>query len=72
VEGREVQVLARTIRAFASRRVRLAGDEQRIVYRTGMKFVGVEKDAAQTISLCVDRLRDRRRLKRPGPHLNTL
>jgi CheY-like chemotaxis protein len=56
VDGKEVQVLARAIRAFTSRRMTLAGDERRIVYRTGMEFVGVEKEVAEVIARYVDRL----------------
>ncbi len=50
VEGREVRVLARAIRTFASHRTALPGDERRIVYRTGMEFVGVERGVAERIS----------------------
>ena len=56
VEDQEVQVLARAIRAFASHRVTGAGGERRMVYRTGMEFVGVEKGAAELISAYIDRL----------------
>lgn len=56
VEGKEVQVLARAVRAFASHRITTAGGERRIVYGTGMEFVGVEKGASELISACMDRL----------------
>jgi len=56
VEGQEVQVLARAIRAFASHRVTNATGERRMVYRTGMEFVGVEKGAAELMSAYIDRL----------------
>lgn len=56
VEGKEVQVLARAIRAFATHRITVAGGERRIVYRTGMEFVGVEKGASELISAYVERL----------------
>jgi DNA-binding response OmpR family regulator len=56
VEGQEVQVLARAIRAFASHRVTGATGERRIVYRTGMEFVGVERGAAELMSAYIDRL----------------
>ena len=36
VEGHQVQVLARAMRAFASHRVTVAAGERQIVYRTGM------------------------------------
>lgn len=56
VDGQEVQVLARAIRAFASHRTTKSGGERRIVYQTGMEFVGVEKGAAELISAYIDRL----------------
>jgi DNA-binding response OmpR family regulator len=56
VEDQEVQVLARAIRAFASHRVTGATGERRIVYRTGMEFVGVERGAAELMSAYIDRL----------------
>jgi len=56
LEGQEVQVLARAIRAFASHRATKAGGERRMVYRTGMEFVGVEKGAAELMSAYIDRL----------------
>jgi len=56
VEGKEVQVLARAIRAFARHRVVVAGGRRQIVYQTGMEFVGVEKGAAELISAYVDHL----------------
>lgn len=56
VEGHQVQVLARAVRAFASHRVTVAGGERQVVYRTGMEFVGVERGAAELISTYIDRL----------------
>lgn len=56
VEGHQVQVLARAMRAFASHRVTVAGGERQIMYRTGMEFVGIEKGAAQLISAYIERL----------------
>ena len=56
VEGKQVQVLARAIRAFARHRVTIAGGRRQIVYQTGMEFVGVEKGAAELISAYVDHL----------------
>ena len=56
VEGKEVQVLARAIRAFARHRVVVAGGRRQIVYQTGMEFVGVEKGAAELISAYVENL----------------
>jgi DNA-binding response OmpR family regulator len=56
VAEKQVQVLARAIRVFASHRVTVAGGERQVVYRTGMEFVGVKKDAADLISAYVDRL----------------
>ena len=56
VDGQEVQVLARAVREFASHRVTVEGGERRIVYRTGMEFVGLEKGASELISVYVERL----------------
>jgi DNA-binding response OmpR family regulator len=56
VGDKQIQVLARAIRVFASHRVTVAGGERQVVYRTGMEFVGVKKDAADLISAYVDRL----------------
>jgi DNA-binding response OmpR family regulator len=56
VEGKEVQVLARAIREFASHRITVEGGERWIVYRTGMEFVGLEKGASELISGYVERL----------------
>jgi CheY-like chemotaxis protein len=57
VEGQQLQMLARAIRAFASHHVTVAGGERQIVYRTGMDFLGVEKSAAALIADYMDRLR---------------
>lgn len=56
VEGKEVQVLARAIRAFATHRVTMEGGERRVVYRTGMEFVGLEEGVSKLISDYVERL----------------
>jgi CheY-like chemotaxis protein len=56
LDGKEVQVLARAIRVFASHREALAGGGRRIVYRTGMEFVGLEKGVAEGIARYVDRM----------------
>jgi DNA-binding response OmpR family regulator len=56
VEGKEVQVLARAVHAFASHRETAAGGERRILYRTGMEFVGVEKGAAELIAAYIESL----------------
>ncbi len=56
VDGQEVQVLARAVRAFASHRVTIAGGERKVVYRTGMEFVGVEKGASDLIAAYVNKL----------------
>jgi DNA-binding response OmpR family regulator len=61
VEGKEVQVLARTIRAFASHRVTVSGGGRRVMYRTGMEFVGIEKGASELIAAYVESL------MKPGP-----
>lgn len=57
VEGQQLQVLARAIRAFASHHVTVAGGERQMVYRTGMEFLGVEKNTAAFIAAYMDRLR---------------
>ncbi len=56
VEGKEVQVLARAIRAFATHRVTMEGGERRVVYRTGMEFVGLEEGVSKLIADYVERL----------------
>jgi hypothetical protein len=56
VGDKQAQVLARAIRVFASHRVTVAGGERQVVYRTGMEFVGLKKDAADLISTHVDHL----------------
>jgi DNA-binding response OmpR family regulator len=61
VEGKEVQVLARAIRAFASHRVMVSGGGRRVMYRTGMEFVGIEKGASELIAAYVESL------VKPGP-----
>jgi DNA-binding response OmpR family regulator len=57
VEGQQLQVLGRAVRAFASHHVTVAGGERQIVYRTGMEFLGVEKNVAALITAYMDRLR---------------
>jgi DNA-binding response OmpR family regulator len=56
VAGKEVQVLARAIRAFASHRVTVSGGGRRVMYRTGMEFVGIEKGASELIAAYVESL----------------
>ncbi len=56
VEGQEVQVLARAVRAFARGYMTMPDGERRFVYNTGMEFVGVEKAVSNAISLYLDRL----------------
>ena len=56
VEGQNVQVLARAMRVFASHRVTVAGGERQLVYRTGLEFVGLKKEAAALIADYVERL----------------
>lgn len=56
-EGQRVQVLARAIRAFASHYVTVTGGERQILYRTGMEFLGVEKNIAALLAAYMDRLR---------------
>jgi CheY-like chemotaxis protein len=56
IDGQDVHLLARAVRAFASHRVTVAGGERRVVYRTGMEFVGVDKAASDAIGAYVTRL----------------
>jgi DNA-binding response OmpR family regulator len=56
LDGQDVQVLARAMRVFASHRVTVAGGERQVVYRTGLEFVGLEKDAAALIGGFVESL----------------
>jgi len=56
LDGHSVQVLARAMRAFASHRVTVAGGERHVVYRTGMEFVGLKKEAASLIARHVETL----------------
>lgn len=57
VEGRQVEVLAKAIRAFVTDLVPVGAGEGKVVYRTGVEFVGVENGAADVISFYIDRLR---------------
>ena len=59
IEGQNVQVLARAMRVFASHRVTVAGGERQVVYRTGLEFVGLKKEAANLIAEYVESLRQR-------------
>ena len=52
----KVHILARAMRVFASHRVTIAGGERQVVYRTGMEFVGLKKDAADCIARHVENL----------------
>jgi len=56
LDGHSVQVLARAMRAFASHRITVAGGERHVVYRTGMEFVGLKKEAASLIARHVETL----------------
>lgn len=58
IEGQDVPVVARAMRAYASHRVTVAGGERHVVYRTGIEFVGLKKDAAHLIEHYVERLLD--------------
>ncbi|MFB3820034.1 MAG: response regulator [Candidatus Methylomirabilales bacterium] len=57
IEGAELQVLARPVRAVATHAVMLAGGERRTRYRTGVEFVGLEKQDAELIGRYVGSLR---------------
>lgn len=59
LEGQNVQVLARAMRVFASHRVTVAGGERQVVYRTGLEFVGLKKEAATLITEYVKSLLQR-------------
>jgi DNA-binding response OmpR family regulator len=59
IEGQNVQVLARAMRVFASHRVTVAGGERQVVYRTGLEFVGLKKEAANLITEYVESLLQR-------------
>jgi hypothetical protein len=56
VEGHQVQVSARAIRAYASHFITGEDGEKHVVYRTGMVFVKLERDAARRLAAYVDRL----------------
>jgi DNA-binding response OmpR family regulator len=56
VDGQNVQVLARAMRVYASHRVTVADGERQVVYRTGMEFVGLKKEAAELIARYVEGL----------------
>jgi DNA-binding response OmpR family regulator len=56
IDEQKIQILARAMRVFASHRVTMAGGDRQVVYRTGMEFVGVKKDAADLISRHIERL----------------
>jgi hypothetical protein len=56
VDGQNAQVLARAMRVYASHRVTVADGERQVVYRTGMEFVGLKKDAAELIARYVEGL----------------
>ncbi len=56
LEGQSVQVLARAMRVFASHRVTVAGGERQVVYRTGLEFVGLKKEAASLLNGYIERL----------------
>jgi DNA-binding response OmpR family regulator len=56
LDGQNVQVLARAMRVFASHRLTVTGGERQVVYRTGMEFVGLKKEAASRIASHVESL----------------
>ena len=56
VQGLHIKVRARAVRSFASHRVRVAGGERQLVYRTGMEFSDLSEDTAKLISAYLDRL----------------
>lgn len=56
VEGQQIQVSARAIRAYASHFLKGEDGEKLVVYRTGMEFVKLERDAARRLAAYIDRL----------------
>jgi transposase len=56
VEGHQIHVSARAIRAYASHFITGEDGEKHVVYRTGMVFVKLERDAAKRLAAYVDRL----------------
>lgn len=56
LDGQNVQFLARAMRVFASHRVTVTGGERQLVYRTGLEFVGLKKEAANILTGYVERL----------------
>ena len=61
LDGQSAQVLARAMRVFASHRVTVAGGERQVVYRTGLEFVGLKKEAANLITEYVESLLEQKR-----------
>jgi DNA-binding response OmpR family regulator len=55
-EGGKVQILARAMRVYASHRVAMAGGERQVVYRTGMEFVGLKKEASEILAKHIESL----------------
>jgi transposase len=56
VEGHQIQVSARAVRAYASHFIQGENGEKTVVYRTGMEFVKLERDAAKRLAAYIDRL----------------
>jgi transposase len=56
VEGHHILVSARAIRAYASHFITHEDGEKHVVYRTGMEFVKLDRDAARRLAAYVDRL----------------
>ena len=56
VEGHQIQVSARAVRAYASHFIKGEDGEKHVVYRTGMEFVKLERDAARRLAAYIDRL----------------
>ena len=56
VEGHQIQVSARAVRAYASHFIKGEDGENLVVYRTGMEFVQIERDAARRLAAYIDRL----------------
>lgn len=57
VQGTQVRLMARAVHAFASNRHTAPGGEGQVVFRTGLEFVAVERDAGDFLSAYVDGLR---------------
>ena len=56
-EGLQVRLLARAIHASARQRVTAPGGEGKVVFRTGVEFIGIGQNTAKRISAYIEHLR---------------